>query len=266
MGALPFAARLAAAIVGALVIGYILALGLAGIALRQALAAQDDATYRLLALELRRDVEGQLANGTPLARLRTAQMLARESLPEQDVRGLGVVTLDGVIASDTDAWRVNMRAPADWLPPSRGAREWARRAPTDALIGVVLAGPRANSVGYAVLRYDPRPVDGQVRALLLRLSRTGLVGLAAAGSLAIVAIYGLGRRHHRRLARVVEALEAAEGGSPQPLSSAAKAAWPTETRCFLAAVTTTVALLEEAGSGLLRIGVEEDGGAGGARV
>jgi hypothetical protein len=256
--ALPFPWRCAALVVGILVVGYILVLGLVGAALQKELSQRDQTIYRLIAAELRNDVERQLADGIALPGLQPTRMLVRRSLPEQEILGIGVVAPDGMIAFDTDPWRIDTKAPAEWWPPKLGGKEWTVRSATEGLVGVALEGSEAGSAGYAVLRYDPRPEGMQVRALLLHLTRLGLTALCLVGLFVVGAIFLLHRVHRRNLSDLVMALEAFEAGPERALRPGIPANLPHEIRHLVALASATMASLQQAGRDLLRIGAGEN--------
>jgi hypothetical protein len=253
MSATPFAARLVAVMVAVVLAASALTVALDYLKFRRILRAQDDVVYLFVANELASTIEDGMNLGLPLAALQTTEeLLQRRRAAEPGTIGISVFDSTGIVRFDTEPFRVGSRLAAEWSAPRPDAAEWRVELDDSYLVGARIINNFGQTAGGVAVRYDPKPLEARMNAILLGMMRTAALMMALVFSAAIVAAIVLTRRYNAWFQRATALIDAtAPGAAPYrgPDVGGAEA--------MMASVAETTRLLDDAEAALLRLGTGE---------
>jgi hypothetical protein len=249
MNATPLVARLVAVMVTIVLAASALTVSLDYLKFRRILRTQEDQVYLFVGNEIAGAIEDGMNLGLSMAALQaTEQLIQRRLAAEQGTIGISVFDSAGIILFDTDQFRIGAKLPAEWGAPQPDIPDWRLDLARTNLIGARIANNFGQTAGGVAVRYDARPLEARLNAILLRMSRTAAVMLAVSAAVSVAAAMLLTRRHnswfHRATAQIVASPSNAPHDGPAVPGMEA----------LMRSVKDTTRVLDEAEAALMRLG------------
>ncbi len=255
MSSTPFATRLAAVMIAAVLAASALTISLNYFKTRRVLRTQEDLVYSFVADDLASTIEDGMNLGISLAMLQTTeQLIQRRRAAESGTLSISVFDATGAVLFDTDQFRVGRRLPPDWAPQAAEAAEWRADAPGAFVVGARITNSFGQPAGGVVVRYDPVPLETRVNTVLLDMVRAGLLALVVTAAIAAFAAPLLTRPLRHWLSRASADITRAQlvPAGEAPVGEALGESSP-----VLAAVAKASQDLADAEDALMRLGMAE---------